>query len=77
MDKIKALEGEIINLKQLLSKNKENVLKEFLYDLETSVNDILEKDKENTRFNFEPIDFKETIINLQKYIAQFRKDNNI
>jgi hypothetical protein len=75
-DKIQDLEGDIVDLKFDLkqSKDKEIIYKDILFNIETSLNDLIKRDQENERFNLgETIDYKESIINLKKSLDEYKR----
>jgi hypothetical protein len=58
--------------------SKEKILKEIVKDIYTSSCEVLEKDEENKRFSFsDKINFKNSIINLKKYVEKCSDDNNL
>lgn len=57
--------------------NKETILLEFLKELSNSCDDLIKTDEENIRFKLGEIDFKASILGLNKNIKQFFKDNNL
>ena len=70
------IEGDIVDLKFDLkqSKDKEIIYKDILFNIETSLNDLIKRDQENERFNLgETIDYKESIINLKKSLDEYKR----
>jgi len=57
--------------------NKETILLEFLKELSNSCDDLIKTDEENIRFKLGEVDFKASVLGLNKNIKQFFKDNNI
>lgn len=75
-DKIQELEGDIVDLKFDLkqSKDKEIIYKDILFNIETSLNDLIKRDQENQRFNLgETIDYKESVLNLKKALDEYKR----
>ena len=71
------LEDNLVENKHDKSYNKETILLEFLRELSSSCDDILKTDEENTRFKLGEIDFKQSVVGLNKNIKQFFRDNNL
>jgi len=75
IDYCKELEDEIIDNKQQYSF--EDKLTELVKELYYSINDIIEQDDTNKRFNLsEGIDYEESVKNLKKYLQNFGRDNH-
>ena len=65
------LETQVINTSFTTQYSREIDLKETIRDIFNSCNSILKEDAENQRFKeHPPVDFKEAIIELKKYIAK-------
>ena len=72
------LEGELIECNQTKDYNKEIILLNMIRDIYSSCNDIIKQEGDINRFNeSEPIDYKESIINLKKYISSLARDYKI
>ena len=74
-DKIDELNEKIIDLSFDLkkSKDKELIYKDILFNIETSLNDLIKKEQDNERFKFnDVIDYKEALFNLKKSLDQYK-----
>ena len=71
------LEDEVIEFNNKFRNNKEIIIYEFLKELSNSCDDLLKTDLENARFDLGEINFKESIITLNKNIKTFFKDNKL
>jgi hypothetical protein len=75
-ERIQELEGEIFDLKSELKEciDRERIYKEILSEINDSIINLLQREKENERFRFdEKIDFKEYIINVKKDLDEYRR----
>jgi hypothetical protein len=73
---IQELEGEIFNLRSELKEciDRERIYMEILSEIDDSIINLLQRDKENERFRFdEKINFKEYIINVKKDLDEYRR----
>ena len=72
----KELEDEVIDLQQRDVSVMENKLTEVVRDIYHSVTDSMIRDEESTRFSeTERVDFKESIINLKRFLVDFSTKN--
>ena len=74
-DKIDELNEKIIDLSFDLkkSKDKELIYKDILFNIETSLNDLIKKEQDNERFKFnDVIDYKEALFNLKKSLDKYK-----
>ena len=77
IDYCKDLEDMVVECAQ---KNDQTiVLKQLISEISKSCFELLEDDKKSERwsYDFEKIDFKESIINLREYIIKYCLDNKI
>jgi uncharacterized FlaG/YvyC family protein len=75
-ERIQELEGEIFDLKSELKEgiDRERIYREILSEIDDSIINLLQRDKENERFRFdEKIDFKEYVINVKKDLDEYRR----
>lgn len=75
-DKIQELEGEIVDLKFDLkrSRDKELIYLDILSNIDLSIKELVNREKENERFNLgEIIDYKEAVINLQNALNEYKR----
>jgi hypothetical protein len=73
---MKELEDEIVELKFQLKQSKDNEMKylAILQDIDKSLIDIFNREKENERFQLgEVFNFRESCINLQNYINDCKR----
>ena len=66
---IQELEGEIFDLRSELKEciDRERIYRDILSEIDDSIINLLQRDKENERFRFgEKIDFKEYVINVKR-----------
>jgi hypothetical protein len=64
------------DLKQ--SKDKEFIYKDILSNIESSLSDLIKREKENERFNFgEIIDYKEALLNLKASLDEYKRIYNL
>jgi hypothetical protein len=76
IEKIDALEEEIIELKYQLkqSKDKEIIYLNMLSDIESSIDTLFKREQENERFNLgEVFNFRENMVNLKNSIKEFKR----
>lgn len=75
-EKIQELEGEIVDLKFDIkrSKDKELIYLDILSNVDLSIKELVNREKENERFNLgETIDYKEAVINLQNALNEYKR----
>jgi hypothetical protein len=61
-----------IDLKK--SKDKELIYKDLLFNIESSLNDLIKRDQENDRFNLgESIDHKQAMLNLKASLDEYKR----
>ena len=75
-ERIQELEGEIFNLRSELKEciDRERIYGEILSEINDSIINLLQRDKENERFRFdEKINFKEYVINVKKDLDEYRR----
>jgi hypothetical protein len=76
IEKIDALEEEIIELKYQLkkSKDKELIYKEILSDVDHSIKTLFKREAENDRFGLEEtFNFRENLLNLKSSLDEFKR----
>ena len=79
----KLTEEEIDNLNEKIcdlsfeikqSKDKELIYKDILFNIESSLNDLIKRDHENDRFNLgESIDHKQAMLNLKASLDEYKR----
>ena len=75
-ERIQELEGTIFNLESELreSIDRERIYREILSEIDDSIINLLQRDKENERFRFdEKIDFRKYVINVKKDLDEYRR----
>jgi uncharacterized FlaG/YvyC family protein len=75
-ERIQELEGEIFDLRSELQEciDRERIYREILSEIDDSIINLLQRDKENERFRFdEKINFKEYVINVKKDLDEYRR----
>ena len=75
-ENIPELDGEIVDLKFDLkrSKDKELIYLDILSNVDLSIKELVNREKENERFNLgETIDYKEAVINLQNALNEYKR----
>ena len=56
------------------SKDKELIYKDILFNIETSLSDLIKRDQENERFNLgETIDYKQALFNLKTSLDEYKR----
>jgi len=61
-----------IDLKK--SKDKELIYKDILFNIETSLGDLIKREQENERFNLgETIDHKQALLNLKASLDEYKR----
>jgi hypothetical protein len=61
-----------IDLKK--SKDKELIYKDILFNIETSLGDLIKQEQENERFNLgEAIDHKQALLNLKASLNEYKR----
>ena len=56
------------------SKDKELIYKDILFNIETSLSDLIKRDQENERFNLgETIDHKQALFNLKTSLDEYKR----
>ena len=56
------------------SKDKELIYKDILFNIETSLSDLIKREQENERFNLgETIDHKQALLNLKSSLDEYKK----
>ena len=77
IDYCRELESQVMETTQTKVWSQEDKLAEAIRDIYSSCNEELNQDKEADRWSdFSHVNFKESIINLKKFIQNFAKDNN-
>jgi hypothetical protein len=71
------LEGLVLENQLDKQYSKETILLEFLKEINSSCNTLIKTQRENERFRFDDVDFKEAIYGLNNNVKQFFKDNNM
>ena len=74
---VQRLEGEVYDLKSTLQEHvdKERIYQEILSDINTSIMDILKREEENKRFNFdEVIDHRRFMVNMKEYLDNIKRE---
>ena len=77
IDYCRDLEGEILDTQINKRYSKEVILLEFLKEISSGCDTIIETQKENKRFKFDDIDFEEAMYGLNRNIKKFFEDNNL
>ena len=75
-EKIEELEGEIVDLRFDLkrSRDKELIYLDILSNIDLSIKELINREKENERFNLgETIDYKEAVVNLQNALNEYKR----
>ena len=75
-EKIESLESEIVDLRYDLkkSRDKELIYLDILSNIDNSLKVLFNREAENERFNLgETIDHRDSIINLQKSINEYKR----
>ena len=75
-ERIQGLEGEIFDLRSELQEsiNKERIYKEILSEINDSIDNLFQREKENERFRFDDkIDFRQYVINVKKDLDEYRR----
>jgi hypothetical protein len=76
MDKISQLEDEIVELRFALkeSRDKQLIYLDILTNIDTSLKDLFEGERENERFNFgDEVDYRECLVNLDKALKEYKR----
>lgn len=56
------------------SKDKELIYKDILFNIETSLGDLIKREQENERFNLgETIDHKQALLNLKSSLDEYKR----
>jgi hypothetical protein len=56
------------------SKDKELIYKDILFNIETSLSDLIKREQENERFNLnETIDHKQALFNLKASLDEYKR----
>jgi hypothetical protein len=75
-EKIEELEGKIVDLRFDLkrSRDKELIYLDILSNIDLSIKELINREKENERFNLgETIDYKEAVVNLQNALNEYKR----
>jgi uncharacterized FlaG/YvyC family protein len=75
-ERIQELEGEIFDLRSELNESidKERIYKEILSEINDSIDNLFQREKENERFRFDDkIDFRQYVINVKKDLDEYRR----
>jgi hypothetical protein len=76
MEEEEVLREKIIDLEFELkdTKDKMNIYLDILSNIDLSINDLIKREQENERFNFnEEINYRECIINLKKHLNEYKR----
>lgn len=76
MDKISQLEDEIVELRFALkeSRDKQLIYLDILTNIDISLKDLFERERENERFNFgDEVDYRECLVNLDKAMREYKR----
>lgn len=76
MDIISQLEDEIVELRFALkeSRDKQLIYLDILTNINTSLKDLFERERENERFNFgDEVDYRECLVNLDKALKEYKR----
>lgn len=76
MDKISLLEDEIVELRFALkeSRDKQLIYLDILTNIDTSLKDLFQRERENERFNFgDEVDYRECLVNLDKAMKEYKR----
>lgn len=77
MEYCRELEGQVMEYSLASNYNKEVNVIDIVRDIQLSCVNILKDDEDIKRFGGDEIDYKESIINLNKYILKLCRDYNI
>jgi hypothetical protein len=78
IDYCQDLEGQLQDIAMKKQYDKELVLMEFINDVYKSCKDVKKQDEESVRWGETPrVDYEETVRNLQEYISEFCRINNV
>jgi uncharacterized FlaG/YvyC family protein len=75
-ERIQELEGEIFDLRSELQESidKERIYKEILSEINDSIDNLFQREKENERFRFDDkIDFRQYVLNVKKDLDEYRR----
>jgi hypothetical protein len=77
IDYCRELEDEVVNNSQVVDQT--IILKQLISEINRSCKELLEENEKSERWakDFEPVDFKESIVNLREYIIKYCLDNKI
>jgi len=71
------LEDEIVDKKFSKQYSKEEIMGELIKEIHSSINIIIDDEKEYNRFHeIEKPNYKEAVLNLKKYLSTWGIDNN-
>lgn len=76
MDIISQLEDEIVELRFALkeSRDKQLIYLDILTNINTSLKDLFERERENERFDFgDEVDYRECLVNLDKALKEYKR----
>lgn len=76
MDRISELEDEIVELRFALneSRDKQLIYLDILTNIDTSLKNLFERERENERFNFgDEVDYRECLVNLDKALKEYKR----
>jgi len=76
MDRISELEDEIVELRFALKESRDTQLiyLDILTNIDTSLKDLFERERENERFSFgDEVDYRECLVNLDKALKEYKR----
>lgn len=76
MDQISKLEDEVVELRFALneSRDRQLIYLDILTNIDTSLKDLFERERENERFNFgDEVDYRECLVNLEKALKEYKR----
>ena len=76
MDIISQLEDEIVELRFALkeSRDKQLIYLDILTNINTSLKDLFERERENELFDFgDEVDYRECLVNLDKALKEYKR----
>ncbi len=77
IDYCRDLEDMVVDNSQLVDQT--IILKQLISEISISCKELLEENEKSERWgkDFEPVDFKKSIVNLREYIIKYCLDNKI
>jgi hypothetical protein len=75
-ERIQELEGEIFDLRSELNESidRERIYREILSEINDSIIELFNREKENERFRFDDkIDFRQYVLNVKEDLDEYRR----